>query len=76
MKIRVIDYSDWEQYCEDNGIEQGVCQLTDEQFMEIYNSTETDWEFDSLQEFADEFNTDGPYAPTPTNHVIKFFPNE
>ena len=76
MKIRVIDYSDWDRYCEDNGIEQGVCKLTDEQFMEIYNSTETDWEFDSLQEFADEFNTDGPYAPTPTNHVIKFFPNE
>ena len=76
MEIRVIDYYDWEEFCEKNGIEQSVCQMTDEQFMQIYNETRTDWEFDNLQDFADEFNTDGCYAPTPTSHIIRFFTNE
>ena len=76
MKIRVIDYSDWEDWCESKNIEMGVCQLTDEQFMEIYNASESSWEFNSLREFENEFNEDGAYAPTPTNHVIRFFPNE
>ena len=76
MKIRVICLTDFEDFCEDMGIEIGIEQLTDEQFMNIYNDACREWEFSSLEEFAEEFNTDGPYAPTPEHHIIKFFPNE
>lgn len=77
MKIRVIDYSEFENFCEDLGIDIFlVSQLTDEQFMNIFNDTGSDWEFNSLQEFADEFNADGAFAPTPSEHIIRFFPNE
>ena len=76
MKIRVIDNSDWENYCEENNLEMGVCQLTDKQFMEIYEEAGNDWEFDSLKEFENEFNEDGNYAPMPSEHIIRFFPNE
>ena len=76
MKIRVIDYSEFENFCEDLGIEMSVTQLTDEQFMNIYKDSNTDWEFNSLGEFENEFNEDGAYAPTPSNHIIRFFPNE
>ena len=77
MKIRVINYTEFENFCEDLGIDIfPVSQLTDEQFMNIYNDAGEDWEFDSLQAFADEFNTDGAYAPTPDSQIIRFFPNE
>ena len=76
MKVRVISYDTWEEFCEKNNLEMGVCQITDEQFMAMYESEGADWEFDSLQEFADEFNTDGAYAPTPEGQIIRFFPNE
>lgn len=76
MVIRVIRYYDWEDWCEENNIEMGVCQLTDEQFMKIYNWSGTDWEFDNIKDFCDEFNTDGPYAPMPSDHIIRFFENE
>ena len=72
MKIRVIDFDDWFDYATEHEIEE----ITDEAFMEVYDSTGTDWEFDSLDEFAREFNEDGNYAPTPTSHIIRFFPNE
>lgn len=76
MKIRVINYSEFENFCEDLGIDISLHELTDEQFMNIYNDAGGDWEFNSLKEFADEFNADGPYAPTPSSHIIRFFPNE
>lgn len=77
MKIRVIDYSEFENFCEDLGIDIfPVSQITDEQFMNMYNDAGGDWEFNSLKEFADEFNDDGAYAPTPSEHIIRFFPNE
>ena len=44
--------------------------------MEIYKKEGADWEFNSLEGFAREFNADGAYAPTPAYHVIRFFPNE
>lgn len=72
MKIRVIDFDDWFDYINEHDIQE----ITDEDFMEVYNSTDTDWEFDSLEEFAREFNEDGAYAPAPTSHIIRFFPNE
>ena len=75
MKIRVIDFSDFENFCEDLGIDIHLNGLTDEQFMNIYNE-DGGWEFQSLKEFEEEFNTDGPYAPVPDTHVIRFFPNE
>ena len=76
MKVRVIRFSDFEEFCDENGLEIGINQLTDEQFMDIFNDTESDWVFDSLNDFAYEFNTDGAYAPTPSDHIIRFFPNE
>ena len=81
MKVRVIKYSDYEEWYEEKfGEERGKIptQLTDAEFMEIYNrfNDDCDWEFNSLQEFADEFNTDGAYAPMPSDHIIRFFPNE
>lgn len=76
MKVRVITFSGFEEFCDRNGLEIGIHELTDEQFMEIYNEEGADWEFDSLEGFACEFNADGAYAPTPANHIIRFFPNE
>lgn len=81
MKVRVIRYDDYEEWYEEKfreGEGKGLTQLTDKDFMEIYNrfNKDSDWEFDSLQQFADEFNTDGAYAPTPSDHIIRFFPNE
>lgn len=79
MKIRVISYdayADWyeEQMVEGKG--KGLSELTDDDFMAIYKRSGNKWEFNSLKEFADEFNADGAYAPTPTSHIIHFFPNE
>lgn len=76
MKIRVISFDEFEYFCEDMGIDMDVDELTDEQFMNIYKDSNTDWEFDSFKEFEDEFNKDGANAPTPTWHIIRFFPNE
>ena len=79
MKVRVIDYSDYEEWYEEQlreGKDVPIEELTDEQFMHIYQLSHTDWEFKSLQEFTEEFNTDGPSAPMPSEHIIRFFPNE
>lgn len=79
MKIRVISYNAYEDWYEEKfreGDGKPISELTDKEFMEIYNDEGRDWEFDSLQAFADEFNDDGAYAPTPSNHIIRFFPNE
>ncbi len=83
MKIRVINYTAYEEWYEEKFREGNIelvgkplSELTDKEFMEIYKQSGTDWEFNSLKEFADEFNTDGAYAPTPSNHIIHFFPNE
>ena len=73
MVVRVINFDAYEEWAEENGYERGANQLTDEQFMEIYEKEGGDWEFGSLADFADEFNTDGPYAPTPSSHIIRFF---
>ena len=79
MKIRVVSnywYEDWyeEKFREREG--KPLSELTDEEFMEIYQRSDTVWEFDSLKEFADEFNYGGIYAPSPSHHIIHFFPNE
>lgn len=79
MKIRVISYSTYEEWYEEQMIEgkqKNLSQLTDADFMHLYNQEDRDWEFDSIKEFVDEFNADGPYAPTPSNHIIRFFENE
>lgn len=79
MKVRVISYDSYENWYEEKfreGKGKPLSELTDEEFMEIYRRSGADWEFNSLKEFADEFNADGPYAPTPSGHVIHFFPNE
>ena len=76
MKIRVITFGGFEDFCEDMGLEIPISQLTDEQFMNIYEEEGSDWEFNSLKAFADEFNDDGAYAPVPCEHIIRFFPNE
>ena len=76
MKVRVISLADCEVYCKDHGVEWIFDVLTEEQFMAIYEYTSGDWEFLSLDAFADEFNADGAWAPTPTDHIIRFFPNE
>ena len=79
MKVRVISYDSYEDWYEEKfreGEGKPLSELTDEEFMEIYQRSGTDWEFNSLKEFADEFNSDGAYAPTPSSHVIHFFPNE
>lgn len=74
MIVRVIRFSDYEEYCENNNIDQPLTAITDEQFMEIWNKSDNrDWEFPNLQAFADEFNTDGAYAPMPSEHIIRFF---
>lgn len=76
MIVRVIDFSDYEDYCDNNNIDQPITAITDEQFMEIWNNSDNrDWEFSNIQEFADEFNTDGAYAPMPSEHIIRFFKN-
>lgn len=79
MKIRVVNYTEYEKWYEEKFREGNVrplSELTDDEFMEIYQQSGTDWEFNSFKEFADEFNADGPYAPTPSSHIIRFFPNE
>ena len=79
MKIRVIDYSTYEEWYEEQMVEgkqKNLSQLTDADFMHLYNQEDRDWEFDSIKEFVDELNTDGPYAPMPSNHIIRFFENE
>lgn len=79
MKVRVISYDSYEDWYEEKfreGEGKPLSELTDEEFMEIYQRGGADWEFNSLKEFADEFNADGPYAPTPSSHIIRFFPNE
>jgi len=79
MKIRVISYDSYEDWYEEKfreGDGKPISELTDKEFMEIYNDAGGDWEFNSLKEFADEFNDDGAYAPTPSEHIIRFFPNE
>lgn len=76
MKVKVINFDDFSDWCWENNLNIGTQELTDEQFNEIYSKSGTDWEFNSLEAFACEFNADGPYAPTPTNNLIRFFPNE
>jgi hypothetical protein len=79
MVIRVVNYSTYEEWYEEKfgeGEGKSLTQLTDKDFMELYNREETFWAFDNLKDFCDEFNTDGPYAPTPSSHIIRFFPNE
>lgn len=79
MVIRVISYTAYEVWYEEKlveGEEKSLTQLTDKDFMEIYNREDADWEFSNIKDFCDEFNTDGPYAPTPSSHIIRFFPNE
>lgn len=74
MIVRVIRFSDYEEYCDNNNIDQPITAITDEQFMEIWNNSDNrDWEFSNPQDFADEFNTDGAYAPMPSEHIIHFF---
>ena len=75
MKVRVINFEEFADYCDNNNLDVSIHELTDEQFMEIYNKSNT-WEFDSLEGFACEFNADGAYAPTPNGQIIRFFPNE
>ncbi len=79
MKIRVVSnywYEDWyeEKFRDREG--KPLSELTDEEFMEIYQRSDTVWEFDSFKEFADEFNYCGIYAPSPSHQIIHFFPNE
>ena len=76
MKVRVIDFTDFENYCEEHNLSIYVTDITDEMFMEIYDEADIYWEFDSLESFQTAFNTDDNSAPTPTNHIIRFFPNE
>ena len=81
MKVRVITYDAYEEWYEEKfreGEGTGITQLTDKDFMEIYNrfNDDADWEFDSLEQFANEFNEDGAFAPMPSEHIIRFFPNE
>lgn len=76
MIVRVVSYAAYEEWYEEKcreGKGKSVTQLTDKDFMEIYNREGGDWEFDNITDFCDEFNTDGPYAPTPTSHIIHFF---
>lgn len=76
MKVRVIRFTDFTDFCYDSGIDMSSSELTDEQFMNIYNNVNVEWEFNSLADFADAFNTDSAYAPTPDAHLIRFFENE
>lgn len=79
MVIRVVSYTAYEEWYEEKFVEdegKSLTQLTDKEFMDIYNREGNDWEFSSIKDFCDEFNTDGPYAPTPSSHIIRFFPNE
>ena len=76
MVIRVVSYTAYEEWYEEKFVEgegKGITQLTDKDFMEIYRRENNDWEFNSITDFCDEFNTDGPYAPTPSSHIIRFF---
>ena len=36
MRIRVIAFSDFEDFCEEQKISIGITELTDEQFNQIY----------------------------------------
>lgn len=79
MKIRVINYDTYEKWHEEQMVEgkgKDISDLTDDDFMLLYQRDKAHWSFDSLKEFADEFNSDGPFAPTPEHHVIRFFENE
>lgn len=79
MKVRVISYDAYEKWYEEKMIEgkgKGLSELTNKDFMEIYKREGADWEFNSLEGFAREFNDDGAYAPTPASHIIRFFPKE
>lgn len=78
MKIRVVSYDAYEEWYEEQMVEgkgKDISELTDADFMAIYERG-GNWEFDSLKAFENEFNADGAYAPTPTSHIIHFFPNE
>ena len=79
MKVRVISYDSYEEWYEEKfreGEGKPISELTDKEFMDIYKRKGWRWEFDSLKDFADEFNSDGAYAPTPYSHIIRFFPDE
>lgn len=76
MKVRVINFDDFAEYCDKNNLDIYVTDITDEMFMEIYNEEDAYWEFDSLESFQTAFNTDDNSAPTPTSQIIRFFPNE
>lgn len=79
MKVRVITYDTYEKWYEEQwakGNGKGISELTDSDFMKLYKREDSDWCFDSLEEFVEEFNQDGAYAPTPSHHIIRFFPNE
>lgn len=79
MKIRVITKYWYEDWCEEKfreGESKSLSKLTDKEFMEIYQRSDTVWEFNSIKEFQDEFNYGGIYAPIPFRHIIRFFPNE
>ena len=76
MKVRVITLDGFSEFCEDMGLDIDFPDLTDEQFMNIYEMEGSDWEFDSLEAFAEAFNANGDDAPMPESHIIRFFPNE
>ena len=77
MKIRVIPIEALENYCDALDIEMpAVTNVSNDLFMAVYEGEGEDWEFDSIKAFANEFNSDGPYAPMPSTHIIKFFENE
>lgn len=51
MKIRVIDYSTYEEWYEEQMVEgkqKNLSQLTDADFMYLYNQEDRDWEFDEI----------------------------
>lgn len=74
MIIRVISCDALNDYNEEH--ETDFCSandLSDEVFKAINEEYCGGWHFDSFEEFVDEFNADGSYAPMPSEHFIRMF---
>lgn len=80
MKIRVLSCIRLDSYLCKNGMEykyeEGYDTMSDEEFREYNEKLECGWSFDSWDEFVRNFNADTNYAPLPSEHLIRVFPDD